>query len=352
MHVDGTVLPCCLYDDKLLPDKHINVPLIENGIEAAFDSALFNNVRNRMEKGEKIPECHKCWHAEETTGVSLRTQSIEDFGEFVGNSKIRSIETALSTHCNLSCRMCNETFSSKWKLINNPNQSVDTSISNFDIKNYDADLSDLIFVKLVGGEPMIDKNHSAFLETLFAKSKNPNNVSLYYNTNGTIKPNQNILNFWKEVKQVIVVFSIDGIGDVNEILRPPHKWSVIDNTIKYFKSCDDINFDFRVHTVISAANIKHLLPVINYTLETFGVMPEFDLLHDPDHLSLKNLNKAYKNEIEQVVNNKYTKFPVLTKYILDFINCDSDYNFDKTAIIEKEQRLSHILKTSNIDNLL
>ena len=67
--------------------------------------------------------CVKCWHAEDS-GIESFRQRFRDYDKFIGQEpKIRYIETALSTHCNLSCRMCNDNFSSKWKLIKNRNVS-------------------------------------------------------------------------------------------------------------------------------------------------------------------------------------------------------------------------------------
>ena len=99
--------------------------------------------------------------------------------------------------------------------------SVDVSVDSFDLKYYDTDLSKLDFVKFVGGEPLLDKKHADFLTQIVSKSDNPENVRLFYNTNGTIIPKQEIFESWSKLKEVEVIFSIDAIGEANEILRPP-----------------------------------------------------------------------------------------------------------------------------------
>lgn len=350
MHVDGTILPCCLFDP--LEGKGLEIPLINDGIQNAFESELFEDTRDRMLSGEELPECHRCWQPENNGGGSLRLIANKVFDKHIDKpKKIRYIETALSTHCNLACRMCNETFSSKWKLINNPKQSVDTSVDNFELTNYDGDLSELELIKLVGGEPLIDKNHVNFLQMLFDKSKDPSNITLYYNTNGTIKPNAEILEFWKSAKAVRMLFSIDGVGRINEILRPPHKWDTIIKNIEFFKR-QDINFIFNVHSALSVLNIKHMIDVIQFSMMNFNTLPEIDFLMQPEHLSLKNLHDDYKEEIIDFINTNYTNVGFDAKPLINFINQDSDFNFTKSDIAVKEKFITTQLKTEHIQSVL
>ena len=349
MCVDGNVLPCNRFDISKTQKK---IPHITDGINSAFNSELFEDVRTRMLAGEYIPECHRCIKDEEAGGNSLRLQMNEKFTTL--DKKLKYIETAFSTHCNLSCRMCNEKFSSKWKLINNPGMSAETSIDNFNLDYYDADLSNLRLIKLVGGEPMIDKKHVDFLEMLFEKSDNPDEITLYYNTNGTVKPSDKVIKFWEKVKRVVVVFSIDGIGEVNETIRPPHKWEIIDKNIRYFSSLRNINFYFRIHTVISVLNVKHLHDIVNYSQSFFGDGPEIDLLDFPEHLSLRNIN--YKDEILNYIKCYRNVLDVTDKsiyeYIKNFIDSAPDDTYSKQDIIEKENRLTKVLKTKSIGELL
>lgn len=351
MHVDGTVLPCCMFDVKEIPNKNLAIPKTKDGIQAAFNSELFEDVRQRMSNEEEIPECHRCWHSERINKYSLRLQTFKGFGEYIGTKKIRYIETAFSSHCNLACRMCNETFSSKWKLINNPGMSPDTTIDNDSLDYYDGDLAELKFIKLVGGEPLLDKKHEPFLKMLFDKSDNPRDIVLYYNTNGTIRPKQCVLDFWKKVKKVILVFSIDGIGELNEILRPPHDWKTISDNIDYFKTIDGINFEFKMHTVISVANIKHLMPLVQYSMMNFNQIPEFDLLRYPEHLSLQNID--YKDEVIDFICSNYSHMKERLPYIIiDFINQPSLENYSKKYIVDMENRLTKHFKTNDIMDLL
>lgn len=333
MHVNGDILPCCNYDSQL---SMAEPPRISDGIDSAFSSELFNNLRERMLAGDDIPECRACYDVEDSGGTSLRQEFSAQFDKHIGDKKIRYIETALSTHCNLTCRMCNEDYSSKWKLLKSPDQTVDVTVDNHDIAHYNGDLSDLTLIKLVGGEPMIDKNHVPFLESLFNKSSDPAKIQLTYHTNATVRPHERVVNFWKQCKQVEIVFSIDGVGDVNEILRPPHSWNTVLHTIEYFKSIEGVNFNFMLHCVISTPNVKHIGDVIQFSFGTFDKMPQFDFLTHPEHLSLQHLDNNTKNDIVTFVKDNYLPMDPSVQSLIDFIETTTNNKFSIDDVIRIE----------------
>ena len=248
VHVDGTVLPCCQFQANELSSDYPEIPKLSDGIDAAFNSDLFERIRSDMEQGMQPNACRKCYHLEKHSINSMRLEFNKRYN--TEDKKLRCIK-------------------------------VDTSTDSALLDYYDSDLSELDYIKFVGGEPMIDKNHEPFLSKLFSKSDK--DISLRYYTNGTVKPSKQVIEFWKSAKSVEIYFSIDGVGRVNEILRPPHKWETIVDTIEYFKSIECVNFEFYIHTVVSCANIKHLLPLIQFGLQYTGDIPNFDILEYPEH---------------------------------------------------------------------
>ena len=335
LKIDGTVLPCCFVEENNIPNID-EVPKLSDGLHNAFNSKFFNDIRDKMLKGERLSMCEKCWRAEDS-GVQSFRQRFKQYDKFIGSKpELRYIETALSTHCNLSCRMCNERFSSKWKLINNPGMSVDVSVDSFDLKYYDTDLSKLDFVKFVGGEPLLDKKHADFLTQIVNKSDKPENVKLYYHTNGTIIPKQEIFHLWSKLKEVNIIFSIDAIGEANEILRPPHKWDTVDKTVNHFIEHKTDNIDLGMHTVANVFNIHLMKDVFEYSFKKFNKMPGFDLLDYPEHMSLKNLDKNIKQKLSHLLKSQFDGQERL-KYLLDFINQDTMHSFTINQIIDKEK---------------
>ena len=55
-----------------------------------------------------------------------------------------------------------------------------------------------------------------------------------FNTNGSIFPDDNLMQLLDECKSVHFLLSIDDIGDRFSMLRYPNKWSVVEENIKKF----------------------------------------------------------------------------------------------------------------------
>ena len=307
LNVHGHISPCCNFDENKSPQSMPTPPQIKNGIQNSIDSEYMNTVRQRMISGEKLPECHRCHHAEESGHTSLRTFS-NRWNKHIGETpKIRFLETAFSTHCNLACRMCDETFSSKWKLINSPGISPETAIVNYDLNIYDCDLSELQAIKVLGGEPLLSKEHDKFLENVISKSNNPKDITLVYHTNATIYPNKNIINMWRKLKNVRLALSIDGVGKLNEYLRPGHKWETIENNINKFKQLEFIELSNL--GVIHNLNILHIVDFCRWNEETFGKVQPMNLLNTPEHLSIKNMSQELKQKSREQLDIMLSTWP-------------------------------------------
>jgi len=336
--VEGTVTPCCRYNHH----DHSEQPQLKDGIGAAINSDFFEDVRKRMLAGEKINECRQCYEEEKLLGDSMRTGFNKKYSKFVDTEpKIRYLETSFSSHCNLACRMCNETASSKWKLINNPGMKVDVTVDANETSFYnDTDLSELKSIKIVGGEPFINKFHAEYLDNFISRSNNPKDIVLYYNTNGTVFPNNKVLEYWKNVKEVHITFSIDAIGNLNDYLRPGSSWDTLTATIEKFKSTPDIDFVFTTHSVISNISVWKLAPLVKWKIVNFGHPGGFFILDRPRHLSIKNLPQDKKDELLEYINKVDTGEHVYTSVRNEL---SKQYDVETTAneIAEKEQRLDN-----------
>lgn len=299
--VTGDVRPCCRFREM-----DYELPNIQDGLKSAYNSTVFNDVRSRMINGEKLPNCEKCWQQEAATGKSLRTVSNDLFPESYENGNIQFLEIGFSTHCNLACRMCDESFSSKWWTIKNPGKKVKLGY-DIDINDLDVDLRDLREVKIVGGEPMMAKQHVEFLQKILAQSHHP--ITLRYYTNGTVMPNQQVLDYWKQVEKVYVNISIDGVGRINEYQRPGSSWATLDDNINAYHDLLMDNVIIRSHSVITVLNIWEWADFYDYHSRFFWD-PEMtiDFADYPDHLSVRNMPTELKQKavkyIQENIPNK------------------------------------------------
>jgi len=356
MSVDGSVFPCCRWEEAD-NGKNSKAPKISDGIQSAIDSDYFNSIRERMLAGEQLSECRQCIEEEKHDIPSMREQLNDKYSQYIGKKpKLRYIELAFSTHCNLACRMCNEDYSSKWKLINNPKLTADTSIDAFDLENYDVDLSELDMIKAVGGEPFLSKNHYDYLNKLIDQSNNPKDITLIYHTNGTIFPNKNIIDYWKKLKKVQIIVSVDAYGELNTYLRPGSSWKKITETIDKFKNIEDVNLQLGSHAVITSLNVLQLPQLIEWSIETFGRTGggNFDILDYPEHLSIVNLATEEKGKIRTSINRMRDMklmesrdaeyIPTLLDMIEEELNKNPDNTYTFEDIAKKEQKLDKYFK--------
>lgn len=118
---DGKLRPCCASGDNLL----IN----EKSVLKAWQSKEMNNLRKIFIRGESVPGCNKCIDDEKIGKKSTRLWKNESWGEITkknvnlvidNDGEIKdglpvSLELRLGNLCNLSCKMCNPLYSSRFQ---------------------------------------------------------------------------------------------------------------------------------------------------------------------------------------------------------------------------------------------
>jgi sulfatase maturation enzyme AslB (radical SAM superfamily) len=294
------VYPCCRW--RPAGDDEARLPHISNGIESAINSGYFDNVRKRMLAGKVIPQCKQCTNEEAVGVTSMRNRMNESYSKHINSKpKIRDLELAFSTQCNLACRMCGPTASSKWELIVNPGIKVDTSVIANELSNFDHDWSELDNIKMVGGEPFLAKDHYKYLEYFVTQAHRPEELTLVYHTNGTIFPNKNIIDYWKKIKKVRIVLSVDAYGKLNNYLRPGQSdWETINANLDKFKNISGVNVEIGTHSVISNISALHLYELVDWLDKTVDFNnSSFDVLVGPYHLSIMHLVESEKSKIKE-----------------------------------------------------
>lgn len=367
-HSDGHIVtPCCRFN---VSDKKYLKPKFEPSHQVTSREGYFEDIRQRMLKGETMPECAKCWHQEKNGSYSMRHQmlkkmSLEDVAKVEQRQhpfELRYIEIMFTNLCNLSCRMCDVTQTSKWaNLYNNaflPKGITDEYVMSdnfldqsgkahtkpipFDWKMLDGvDLSNLTTVKILGGEPMMSPEHLFFLTKLMKMSKDPSQINLIYHTNGNKRPSDTVIEYWRQMKTIELVFSIDGYGATNEYQRIGSNWAELVENIKWYASLG-IDFEYRIHSVLSSLNIwkfdelcdwaeNDFKKITNFPTHIPGVFyPEekvitVDFVQRPPYLDIKIMPDQLKDKCVAVLeNSKHIQGETLQS-ILDYLKSES-YN--------------------------
>jgi len=206
-----------------------------------LQNLAFETLRSNMLNGVWDKEgCKVCYSRENANLDSQRLKwlknekiYLDEEGIYEKNinlsrNKIYHLYLNFSNICNFKCRMCGPHFSNAWlsdhrKLLEKgiykeiyipPKSQVD--IDKFFIE-FGNDLQNLRQIWITGGEPFIDNKLFDFFEKLesYADLKN---IKVSINTNGS-KLDINKLKILRNLKQIVINFSVDAVGDLYKYMR-------------------------------------------------------------------------------------------------------------------------------------
>ena len=214
---------------------------------------------------------------------------------------------AMSNKCNFKCVTCGIDNSSAWydeekllkSLISRPEFPFehDEPILDSSKPLEDVNIDDIRVIRMLGGEPFLDKKFLSFLKKLKLEE-----VKIFFVTNCSIFPKQ-WLETLSKAKELVVMFSIDGVNEVGEFVRFGYKQSVFDRNLKKW-----LNFLETKKTTIYYHFVCHIMNVLNYDA-TIKYLKQFDgkiwlsMLHTPEYLNLKYLPDNIKDIIESKVKS-------------------------------------------------
>ena len=195
----------------------------------------------------------------------------------------------------------------------------------------ESKLQGLDQIHFAGGEPLIAPRMTELLQKCI-DSGYAKNIVLTYNTNITQLP-KSVLSLWKEFKTVKLFCSIDGFGKVNEYIRFPSKWSVIDKNLRYLdENTQELNLSqILLSTTVQAHNVLNLDQLYDYLKQFKNIVPAMNLinLYSPLYLSTQLLpNSVKKLAAERLLAIKpelYKTIPPNDHYLIG--NIDDIINF-------------------------
>lgn len=153
----------------------------------------------------------------------------------------------------------------------------------------------LELVRLTGGEPFMIPHHETILKKLKPFSRN---ISLEYSTNLSydLSDFKIILDMWSNFKDVSVVFSLDGMKDVNNYIRIGSDFKrIIKNAFILFehKKVNKIVCSF----TFQALNAFDLPAIIRYLIKEPRIIFFCNVLQAPDFLNVHILPRLVKDDL-------------------------------------------------------
>lgn len=298
---NGTVQPCCAFKWNEIPED------FTLGYKNLFlEHPFMQKIRQDLREDKPVAGCSGCYKAEQLTGKSMRTEYIEE--ERLGFSdtppdepELTYIDLALSNVCNNRCRMCNYELSTNWysdskKLgIDIPRGLIEHK-NNFD----DLDFSKLTYIKMIGGEPLMEQDK--FIDIL--KRCNLSKMNILITTNSTVRPNDELLSLLMQCKKVRWNLSIDAHGPLNDYLRKGSHWENVKSNLHWF--AEKFPKNINVNGVISIYNINNFFELSDYVASHYSwCRTAFNIIDGVDWMHPKHLPE----EIKKFVIGKIQKHP-------------------------------------------
>ena len=308
------------------------------GIEGTWNHEYIKDVRRRMAEGEWLPECVECEHLERNNIVSSRQWENEVWedviDDVVADASVNNWEVdqplqfdfRLGNLCNLQCQMCNKEASHLVSV--ERAQMVDRGLGanhpdwhgmiadkkqallqpGIDWTSFEEMLGKARKIKLIGGEPTVAADMFKLLDKA-VESGHAEHIELSFYTNIT-----NMQDRWLEqlgkFEKVIVNCSLEGMGDMNDYLRPPSKWESVwknfDKLVKFSNTKAGKRIKVRVTTVNQITNALHIADfwrfMHDYQMTSDrGIGMSTNQLIEPHYYSMAHAPEWLKQEQEKQI---------------------------------------------------
>lgn len=323
--VNGSIRPCCRYEQPKKQTKH-KMPWMKNGnLNELWNGPEMKKLREAFLYNERPDECKWCWDEEQSGVESFRQKYMRRANIDVESTHADPpviLDFKLSNVCNLKCRMCGPMASSK--ILKEYKRSYDKEFLDEDYwlsnKILETDNEEIFFdhwlpnireLEFTGGEPFFSPENKAMIKKI-SETEWAEDIDILITTNGTIFDKKTLWNL-RAFKRVRISLSIDDIGPRLEYQRNGSDWDIIKKNIQKI-SKEFFDFNVAIYRTINNYNIWYLEELEEYA-STMGITIIDGFLHDPSHLSIRNLPDYIKHDIELLYGDSESK-----KKVLQFLN--------------------------------
>jgi uncharacterized Fe-S cluster-containing radical SAM superfamily protein len=289
------VYGCC----KARPEKFVDD---YNKIIDHQKQNLLNNVQDSS--------CSYCWNSEKTNGTSLRTQFLEKFevstfDEYKNNKSPKVIEINVGNACNMQCIYCNPKFSSQWeKDVQNQKYQLftDRHIYSVDIKNKQLVVENLKLLntlkfetlRIIGGEPLINKNFFNILDTIDHKGILDVTSNLMVDKTSIDK----LLSNRNKFKYIVINVSLDSCKEISEFVRYGLDYDLFLKNLDYLLEHSEENIKINILSLMT--NLT-LCDIENFSSGV--ILPRIEKYKDNFHWALSYGQHPRIQSIEATPDN-------------------------------------------------
>lgn len=261
-----------------LPSPHkIDLFEVERNVQTLHNTKEKIHQKQLMLQGDKPDGCSNCWQVEEldSDAISERIGSSYNMQEYQNdftnldlseNHIPAKVTVAFESYCNFTCSYCDASQSSSWATdlkINGPYkrifgdsrntyQRLGTSnrlspeqyqfVSNKFTEYVITNLSEIKFIRCLGGEPLISNVFWKFLNTLIEHDCSNIVLSIVTNLSDVARINKFLSKYQHKFKRIAINASIETIGKRGEFLRTGFKWEKFQDNLYHLLDKDvDLN---------------------------------------------------------------------------------------------------------------
>jgi hypothetical protein len=298
----GELTPCCLINNEGF--GRVNGDSVDVSLDEILNGKEWQDFLN-AHKNEQMPEIcikHCSWSGATAEYHNQWQWAIgENWTE--KEVKIERADISFSNICNLTCTMCNETFSSEW-MKEKPDLNVKSwNFSERQSKELATLVKDCKVINIKGGEPLMNQRFLSFLKELSQISVKPHLPVL---SNGTTM-NAEILEELSKFSEPTIAFSLESTNDRLYSFIRGGKFTYSDTILKNLKYIKD-NFPkikVKVNYLIGAFNIDNIFEDMKNLIEDgFDEINVILISVGPIEQSLKVVHPSVKNPL----GDKFLKF--------------------------------------------
>ena len=274
-----------------------------------------SSIRKEMLDGKYPKNCEGCYLQEKNRGKDFDSISsrlyyakeltphlTEGLLEKDNDFELRHVDVRWSNKCNFACVYCDPLYSSKWE--------TELGEKTFRKNNTNLNLKEFIFsniknlrnIYLAGGEPLLMKENSEFLQVLL--EENPD-VNIRVNTNLS-KTQTGVFDLLCKFKNVHWTVSVESIEKEFEYIRYHGSWQDFKHNLEVIRKN---NHKISFNMLYFVLNYKSIFDTVRYFQHngfhnnSFVIGPLFT----PKALNILNLPKKILKEckrlLKQHINN-------------------------------------------------
>jgi hypothetical protein len=218
------------------------------------------------------------------------------------------------------------------------------SISEYQYDKYaQLEISDPALLKNIravhfhgGGEPLLSNNHVQLLKQI-EQVKGLGDVRVFYNTNGTQKVNDQILELWSRCQLIEIYFSIDDIGSRFDYQRTGANWQQVLDNLDWYHSNMPHNHMFYVNCVWSYLNLFYLNELVdwhryNFANNRFGDPTQLIFQRAMDKFNIEKISSQSKVVLETRFKNYPELLAILNSLSVEDVPSHAEFWNNITAI--------------------